>query len=122
MFRLVNIRACRGIHLEGRKDAPASEVNAIDDLLAVHLGYSSDALGLSFTVRALKIERETRIVLNSAGDPQARSDLITYAAANGVALILRIREMTCGGYHRVVAQEEAARPRQQGISAGPGIA
>src|ERR1700678_4284472 len=87
-LRLVNIRAGRGIHLEGRKDAPANEVDAIHDLLAVYLGYSGDALGLGFAVRALKVEWETCIVLNPAGDPKARSDLITYASANRVALIL----------------------------------
>src|ERR1700691_1395153 len=81
-LRLLNIRPPRGIHLEGRKDAPANEVDAIHDLLAVHLGYSGDALGLGFAVRALKVERKTCIVLNPEGEPKALSDLITHAAAN----------------------------------------
>jgi hypothetical protein len=121
-LRLVNIRARRGIHLEGREYTSAIEVNAVHDLLAIHLGYSGDALGLGFAVRALKVERETCIVLNSRSDPKARSDLITYAAANRVALILRIREMAGGGYHCVVTKKQTARHGKPRVADGVGIA
>src|ERR1700735_77414 len=49
---LVNIRARRRIHLKGRKDTAAVEVDAIHHLLAINLDYAGDALGLSFAVRA----------------------------------------------------------------------
>jgi hypothetical protein len=86
-----------------------------------YTGLLRRALG-GFRRRALKVERETRVILNAAGDPKAGSDLIANAAANGVALILRIREMTCGRYHRVVAEKEAARHGEPSIADGVGIA
>ena len=119
---LVNIRPRRRIHLKCRKDAATVEVDAVHHLLAVYLDYAGDALGLSFPVRALEIEREARVVLNAGSDPKARSDLITHSAANGVALILRVGEMACGGYHRVIAEKQAARHRKPSIPDRVGIA
>src|SRR6202046_2118718 len=62
---LVNIRSRRRVELKGWKSAPTVEVDAIHDLLSIDLNYTGDALGKSFAVRALEIERETRVVLNA---------------------------------------------------------
>ena len=74
---------------------------------------------------AVKIEGQAGVILNSARDPEARRDLVANASANGVALILRIREMA--GELRipqrgVVAQKQAARHRKPRIADRIGIA
>ena len=54
--------------------------------------YCGERLWIGGSV-ALKLEWQAGVILNSARDPEARRYLIANASANGVALILRIREM-----------------------------
>ena len=94
----VNIRARGSIHLKRRIDAAPSEVDAIQDLLAVLK--NPEALGSVGSPS--KVEWEARIVLNAASDPEARRNLIANAAANGIPLILRVRKMAGGRYPRLL--------------------
>jgi len=66
-------------------DAATIKINTIEHLLAIFLEYRGGV--------AIEIKRQTSVILNAARDPEAPGDLIANAAANGVALILRIREM-----------------------------
>ncbi len=100
MLGFVDVGAGRGVDLERGIDAAAIEIDAIQDLLAV-LGESGGRV-------AVELKWQAGVKLNSAGDPEARSDLIANACAKGVALILRIREMA--GERDPDASEPRKRP------------
>ena len=89
VVRLVAVRTRRGIHQERRPDAPAVEVAPIQNLLAVLPKHRSRI--------AIEVKRQPAVVLESTRDPEARLDLIANAAANGVALVLRIGKVAVRG-------------------------
>ena len=80
----IDIGARRSIHLERRINAAAREINAIQNLLAILREHGRRI--------AIELKGQPGIVLNSRSDPEPRLHLITQAPANGIALILRIRE------------------------------
>src|ERR1700677_3064378 len=61
-IRLVNIRACRGIDLEGGVDAASGKVNAIQHLLTVLCEHSVWV--------PIKLEGKATVILDSAGNPE----------------------------------------------------
>ena len=84
--------------MKGGIDTSAGKVNAIQYLLAI---FGEHGVGV-----AIKLKWESRVVLNSTGDPEARRYLIVKPPANGIALILRIRKLPAGRYSlRIIAQE-----------------
>ena len=68
-FGLIKIGARRRVDLKRRIDAPAVEVDAAQDRLSVSRENSGRV--------AIELERKAAIELNSAGDPQARHNLVT---------------------------------------------
>ena len=84
-IRFVKIRTRRSIDLEGGVYAAAIEVDSIEYLLAV---LCEDCVRVT-----IKLKRKPAVILYSAGNPEPWLYLIANSAANGVALVLRVRKM-----------------------------
>jgi hypothetical protein len=110
-LRLVDIHAGGCIDLERRIDAPAVKVDSSEDLRAIE--------GKRFGWVAAELERQASTVLNSASNPKTGLDLVAQAAANGVALVLGVREVTGEsrfGFARIIPEKEAAGDGEPGVA------
>ena len=115
-FGFVDVGAGRRVDLKTRIDAATREVDAAEDLRPI--------FGQNRGRVAVELERQAGVVLNSAGDPEARHDLIAQAAANGVALVLGIGEVSGELRFRgrgVIAEEQASGDRQTGVADDLGV-
>ena len=68
---------------------------------------------------AIELKGQAAIVLNAGGDPETRLQLIPKASANGIALILRIREMAGDLGRRSCGVAPRNRPPVTGNQAFP---
>src|SRR5271166_4205736 len=114
---LIKLSAEGGVDGEGGLDVSAREVDAIDDRLAV--------LGQRLLVGSGEIKGQATAIFGAGGNPHTRNQLITKAGADGVALILRIGEVSgeLGGCaHGVGAEKQAAGYREPGVANNVGVA
>lgn len=115
--RFMDVCTCGGVGLKSGINSTAIEVDAIQDLLTI--------LCQNRGWIAVKIEGQTGVELEAAGDPEARSHLIAKTSANSVTLILRIRSMAGqlrGGSTSLGAKEQPARDWKPGIADYIGVA
>ena len=108
--------------MKGGIDSVAGKVDASDHLRSV--------FGERLCRTGVDLERQTSIILNSAGDPEARVNLVAKASAKAVALVLGIGEMAAerGGAASAAdtgfayAQEKASSNREPGVAYYVGFA
>ncbi len=110
--------------MKGGIDSVAGKVDASDHLRSV--------FGERLCRTGVDLERQTSVILNSAGDPEARVNLVAKASANAVALVLGIGEMAAeretGAAARLTdtgfayTQEEASSNREPGVAYYVGFA